>query len=120
MTDIVTDGYVASTTLFPNRVWDSATMYRFVDDHRFMTQHQITITSPQLLTGAVEVRIIPDTGDLKLTESVSTGLKLVLEEANSAILLFSAVLRGIELVEVTPFGDKKTMTIVLSSTRNQS
>jgi hypothetical protein len=120
MADYVTDEFVASTTLFPNRVWDSATMYRFVDKHRFMTQHQITLTAPTQITGKLAVRIIPDSGDLKLTQSVDTGLFLELDNENSAVLLFSAVLRGIELIEVDSFGPKKTMTIVLSSTRNQS
>ena len=120
MADYVTDGNVASTTLFPNRVWDSATMYRLVDKHRFMTQHQLTLTSPENITGKLSVRIIPDTGDLKLTQSVDSGLFLDLNNQNSAVLLFSAVLRGIELIEVTSFGPKKTMTIVLSSTRNQA
>ena len=120
MVDHVTDGNVASTTLFPNRVWDSATMYRFVDAHRFMTQHQLTITSPIPITGTLAVRIIPDTADLKLTESVDIGLSLDLNNEKSGVILFSAVLRGIELVEETSFGDKKTMTIVLSSTRGQA
>jgi hypothetical protein len=120
MADFVTDGNVASTTLFPNRVWDSATMYRFVDSHRFMTQHQITLTSPVNITGKLAVRIIPDTADLKLTHSVDTGLFLELNDQNSAVLLFSSVLRGIELVEIESFGPKKTMAIVLSSTRGQA
>lgn len=120
MVDRVTDGNVASTTLFPNRVWDSATMYRFVDKHRFMTQHQLTLTSPGPITGKLSVRIIPDTADLKLTQSVDSGLFLTLDNSNSAILLFSSVLRGIELIEVESFGLKKTMTIVLSSTRGQA
>jgi hypothetical protein len=120
MADFVTDGNVASTTLFPNRVWDSATMYRFVDSHRFMTQHQLTLTSPVNITGKLSVRIIPDTGDMKLTQSVDSGLFLELNDQNSAVLLFSSVLRGIELVEVETFGLKKTMTIVLSSTRGQA
>lgn len=120
MADFVTDTFVASTTLFPNRVWDSATMYRFVDAHRFMTQHQLTITSPIPITGALSVRIIPDTADLKLKESVDIGLSLELNNQKSAVVLFSAVLRGIELVEQTSFGPKKTMTIVLSSTRGQA
>jgi hypothetical protein len=120
MSDNVTDGYVSSTTLFPNRVWDSATMYRFVDAHRHMTQHQITLTSPIPITGKLAVRIIPDTADLKLTQSVDSGLFLELDNNDSAVLLFSAVLRGIELIEVESFGLKKTMTIVLSSTRNQA
>jgi hypothetical protein len=120
MADQVTDGNVASTTLFPNRVWDSATMYRFVDSHRFMTQHQVTLTSPEPITGKLSVRIIPDTADLKLTQSVDSGLFLELNDCNSAVLLFSSVLRGIELIEVGSFGLKKTMTIVLSSTRGQA
>lgn len=120
MADHVTDGNVASTTLFPNRVWDSATMYRFVDAHRYMTQHQITLTAPEPITGQLSVRIIPDTADLKLTQSVDIGMFLTLDNAKSAVLLFSAVLRGIELVEVDSFGLKKTMTIVLSSTRGQA
>jgi hypothetical protein len=120
MADFVTDEFVASTTLFSNRVWDSATMYRFVDRHRFMTQHQLTLTSPIAITGKLAVRIIPDTADMKLTQSVDSGLFLTLDNDNSAVLLFSAVLRGIELIEVESFGPKKTMTIVLSSTRNQA
>lgn len=121
MADFVTDGYVISTTLFPNRVWDNQTgLDKFVGSHRYMTQHQLTITSPTPLTGRFGVRFVPDTADLKLTESVDTGLFLTLDNCNSAMLLFSAVLIGIELVEVESIGFKKTMTIVLSSTRSQA
>ena len=120
MADFVTDGNVASTVLFPNRTWDSASTYRLVGNHRFMTQHQLTLTSPENITGKLSVRIIPDTGDLKMIESVDSGLFLELDNCNSAVLLFSAVLLGVELIEVENFGLKKTMTIVLSSTRGQA
>ena len=119
MTDSVTDGAVASTVLFLNKVWQSATVRRLVDAHRFMTQHQLTITSPNVITGTFQVRIIPDTADAVLMESVNTGLELAVN-GRSAMLLFSGVLRGIELVETEAFGDDTTMTIVLSSTRGQA
>lgn len=120
MVDFIKDGGVISTVLFLNQIWESASMRRLIDDHRFMTQHQLTITSPNSLTGSFSIHIIPDTMDAVILDAVDIGLTLNLENQYSGILIFSGIFRGIVLKKESGLDEKSNLTIVLSSTRGQS
>lgn len=111
------DGYIASTTLKVDSEWVGPRLWKILTDHRFMTQHQLTLTSTTPISGVLQVRILPDTGRWVVEESVYTDKDLVLDNEYSAVLLFSGVLKGIELYESTALTAGAIVTIVLSSIR---
>ena len=121
MVDFTTDGVVYTTTLFNNRNSNFGTRYyRLVDAHRGFTQHQFTITCPNAISGEYKVNIIPDTASFNIIDAVDIGESIVMTNETSAMILFSAVLRGIELIKVVGFDLGEVVTGVLSSTRGQA
>ena len=116
MSDSVTGGNVISTTLHFNKVWVGPSLWKMLLEHRFKTQHQLTLSSPGVVTGTLKIRIIPDTADNTLADSVDTGRTLEVVGDNSAMAVFPAVLRGIELEELVAFTPGDILTLVLSST----
>ena len=113
------DGYVASTTLKVDSEWVGPNLWKILEEHRFMTQHQLTLTSTSAISGVLQVRILPDSGRWVVEESVYIDKDLVIDNEFSAMVLFTGVLKGIELYEATPLTGGAIVTIVLSSTRNQ-
>jgi len=119
MTEISSDDYVVSTTMMVDTEWTGPRLWKIMPEHRFMTQHQLTLTATAAITGTLQVRILPDTGKWVVEESVYIDKDLVLVNEYSAILVFSGVLKGIELYESVALTAGAVVTIVLSSTRNQ-
>ena len=119
MTEVSTDGYVVSSTLLLEELWDRASLWKTLDDHRFMTQHQLSIAATTPISGSLQVKLLQDTGQFVVQPSVDTTLSMTFASVNSGLLVFTGILRGLELIEITPLSAGAILTIVLSSTRNQ-
>lgn len=111
---------VFSSVMFKNRRSDAGSITKLFDEHRDMTQHQITVIADEAVTGTYEIRLVPDFVD-PLTQSAATGVKLKFNNSDSAVAMFAGIFRGIELRETVDFTPGNVpMIAVLSSTVMQA
>jgi len=104
-----------STLLFTGKASDFGAFSRVLLAHRNLVNHQITISSSGVLAaGVYALRIVPEEDDT-LESSVDTGEILDIAGNDSAIAIFSGVLRGIHLEVLTPLSGGETISVVLSS-----
>lgn len=105
-----------STTLFSGvlsgvqRNWAG-----FLPDHRNLTNHQVCMVASGAPTaGKFSVRIIPDADGVNT--AVDTGLVLDLTGKNSAVVSFTGVIRGLQLISIENIAPTQTtISAVVSS-----
>jgi len=104
-----------STLLFHGRLSDFGGWSGLTPDHKNSVNHQLTLScSGVLAAGSYSVRIIPD-DDSTLESSVDVGEDLDMVGQNSAIAIFSGVLKGIHIKPTVPLSGGETISLVLSS-----
>jgi len=104
-----------STLLFNGKASDFGGFSKLLSDHRDLLNHQVVLVSSGVLAaGKYKVRFVPD-DDAALEATVDTTKLLDMTSANSAMAVFTGVIRGIHLEVDTGFTTGETISAVISS-----